>query len=181
MNNINNVVLCGEVKNIRHSHIAHEKKYNTAEVETRRKSGVIDVIPIVMDESIRIQHKKARIMGQVRSRREDGKLKPYIYVTSIEDYLGVDENEVIIEGHVCSEPYSKTVRNGCLTQFLVCLDNNRRSYISSLVWEDASVVPGDKVVLIGRVQSRVFWRDDVKEEVVELSSKEMVTTKMTTD
>lgn len=167
---INKIALAGKIYNLEFSYEHQNVNYYCCRMKTKRLSGVVDDCLVVMPEQIatQIKSKQITVYGSVRSRRELNKLITYVYADAISDYE-IDANEAVIEGYVCSEPYHKKVKNKDLMQFLFCLNNYRKHYVSLLIWAKTSLKQGDKIVAFGRLQSREFWSGKSLEMINEIS------------
>lgn len=139
----------------------------------KRTSGAIDVIPYVSEDPI--EEGRYKISGQLRSRRDGHHLQPYVFIEQAipaEDIL--EANEVIIEGHVCSEPFYKELRSRRLKAFMLAVDGNRCYYIPVVCWGRialSEIAVGDKLILTGRIQSREYTKGNEVRTAYELSVK----------
>lgn len=180
---INSIILCGKVKNLKFSHTVNYMDYYKFDVETERESGRKDEALVVFPEGITEikEGDNVFVSGSIRSRRIGSKLQIYVFPDLIKKKERGNYNEAIIEGHVCSIPYHKQTIKGELTQFLVCIENGRDYYISSIIWDDVELSPGDKIVIKGHLQSRIYWSDKSPETVFELVSNQADLTDNLTD
>lgn len=170
--NINSAIITGTVREDNYSHTAHDLEFRELIVETRRRSNVKDTVKVIYQEKEQRFNEGQRIMvsGSLRSRRENNKLDIYLYAEEIEEYSGEETNELILEGNICSEPYYKEVSGRKLTQFLICTENKRRSYVSVLVWKKKNLQLGQKVTICGRLQSRTYKQGNTDRKINEISA-----------
>lgn len=169
---INRIELWGTISAANSFYDAKDNIMYKALIMCERRSGTKDYIPIVSNNSIPLGHVK--ISGQIRSRRNEGRLEPYVFAQSIcSDDCYIDENEAVVEGYVCSDPFYKKTKTKELTQFLICIEGTRQSYLSVLVWDNTDFKKGDKIAICGRLQSRRFMKDNQPVEINELSAHKM--------
>lgn len=173
---INSVILSGIVRCDTYSHNAHNLDFRKILIDVRRKSETIDTITVIYQEKIKRykENDKIKVAGTLRSRREGKKLEIYVYADNIELWDGDDVNELIIEGHVCSEPYYKENRKRKITQMLICCENIRKTYTSVLAWKRTNLLIGDKVVVYGRMQSRIYSDRNTDRMINEISAYKIV-------
>lgn len=169
---INQAVIIGTCTRLEHSHNHNGREYYKATITTKRKSGTEDEIQVILPDYMNTLKAgtKAMISGAIRSRRANGKLINYIYADHVEPRNQDDENETIVEGYVCSQPYRKQTRKRELTQFLVCIDETRPSHISVLVWKRNDIQIGDKLIIQGRMQSRQINVAGIEKMINEISA-----------
>lgn len=170
--NINSAVISGTIISEAFSHCAHGLNFRKIILENKRTSHATNTINVIYQSNDKLYEEKQRIKvsGTIRSRREGKQLQLYLYADEIEAYSGEEVNELIIEGYVCSDPYFKILRNRKLTQFLICSDNMRRVYASVLVWKKTKINIGNKLVICGRLQSRIYYEKNRSRMVNEISA-----------
>lgn len=169
---INNVELWGTITNKSRYIDIFGATFYTGDCICERASGIKDCIKVVSGTPITFDHVK--ISGKIRSRHNNGKLESYVLVKDMrENDSGINENETIVEGFICSQPFYKQTRTKQLTQFLLCTNGYRHSYLSVLVWDKTDFNTGDHIVVSGRLQSRRFIKDGLPVEVNELSAHKM--------
>lgn len=169
---INCIVITGKIISDNYSHTAHNYDFRKIELESERRSKINDKVKIIyrdIGETFFVgEHIK--VCGTIRSRREGSKLVLYVFADEIEQFIGNDENELVIEGFVCSQPYYKDVSGRKLTQMLVCIENKRKCYVSVLVWRKTKLQPGDKITICGRLQSRSYMDKKTRKCINEISA-----------
>lgn len=157
-------------------------KFNTA---VERESGIIDILPIVVeedttayntladiDETGDIVGARILIAGEIRTRNIKDKLDISVRALSIEadaHYRGVT-NQVVITGHLCKDVPIRTTPRGILIADLVLAvkreDGSHVSdYIPSIMWNGTAARAkeklhvGDRIEVVGRLQSREYIKD----------------------
>lgn len=152
-----------------------------AKISTLRDSGVADVIPIVIPESLLdfnslykgCRDKKIEIQGEYRSRNDwvEGRshLYLYIFVNTIQfvNEETEDVNEITIKGYFGVSPKVRItpMSHRTIADFLVAVhrSNRRSDYLPCIAWNsDArkieSYPEGTYIECIGRIQSREYWK-----------------------
>jgi len=169
------------------SHVTYTENFYKAEICTQRKSGVYDILPILVPEhklrefsECNVIGTKAEIVGSFRSRNvfAEGRshLILYILVDSIKVTEAEDKNYIYLDGFVCKKPvYRVTPLEKKITDVLLAVNRNynRSDYIPTLVWGNnaeyvANMEQGDKLAISGRVQSRYYKKvseDGIEERV----------------
>lgn len=157
-------------------------KFNAA---VARESGIIDILPIVVeedtpayealadiDESGEIVGAQLLITGEIRTRNIKDKLDVSVRALSIredDDYRGIT-NQVIVTGHICKEVPIRTTPRGILIADLVLAVNREdgshvSDYIPSIMWNGTATRAKDKlrvgdcIEAVGRLQSREYIKD----------------------
>lgn len=172
----NQVYLSGQIASAHEfSHeIMGEKFYDTT-VSVERLSGQSDVIPItVSDRLMEGQNFKIGnligLIGQFRSYNKivDGKSKLVLRVF-VRELCECDENApnvIELEGYVCKPPvYRTTPFKREIADLLIAVNRayNKSDYIPAIAWgrnaRYASTFDvGDKIHLVGRIQSRIYQK-----------------------
>lgn len=157
-------------------------KFNAA---VERESGIIDILPIVVeedtpayealadiDESGEIVGAQLLITGEVRTRNIKDKLDVSVRALTLKednDYKGVT-NQVVINGYLCKEVPIRITPRGILIADLVLAVNREdgshiSDYIPSIMWNGTATRAkeklrvGDYIEAIGRLQSREYIKD----------------------
>lgn len=169
----NQVYLSGQIASApEFSHeIMGEKFYDTT-VSVERLSGQSDVIPItVSDRLMEGQNFEiGNLIGQFRSYNKivDGKSKLVLRVF-VRELCECDENApnvIELEGYVCKPPvYRTTPFKREIADLLIAVNRayNKSDYIPAIAWgrnaRYASTFDvGDKIHLVGRIQSRIYQK-----------------------
>ncbi|MCL1935575.1 MAG: single-stranded DNA-binding protein [Defluviitaleaceae bacterium] len=159
--------------------------YSRFVVDIQRLSGVSDFINVVIKSNLINEYKVGQtveIAGQLRSRSTfDGvknKLDLFILANAIrENEEVVSQNDIEIDGYICTEPNSKTTLTGRnITEFIIAVNRIKAtSYIPIIVWNSEHILKiGDKLNLKGRFQSRDYIKrletgEDITKTAYELS------------
>lgn len=172
----NQVYLSGQIASApEFSHeIMGEKFYDTT-VSVERLSGQSDVIPITVSDRL-MEGQNFEIgnliglIGQFRSYNKivDGKSKLVLRVF-VRELCECDENApnvIELEGYVCKPPvYRTTPFKREIADLLIAVNRayNKSDYIPSIAWgrnaRYASTFDvGDKIHLVGRIQSRIYQK-----------------------
>lgn len=172
----NQVYLSGQIASApEFSHeIMGEKFYDTT-VSVERLSGQSDVIPITVSDRL-MEGQNFEIgnliglIGQFRSYNKivDGKSKLVLRVF-VRELCECDENApnvIELEGYVCKPPvYRTTPFKREIADLLIGVNRayNKSDYIPAIAWgrnaRYASTFDvGDKIHLVGRIQSRIYQK-----------------------
>lgn len=157
-------------------------------IAIERLSGVKDEIPVIVSgDSINkmgIKLEKGdfvRVAGEYRSYSdgETGKLLLYVYAKRIikydesEEKDGLYNNSIILNGFVCKSSGLRITPMGKrIVDVIIAVNRfNKSSYIPCILWnlsdeEANNIEVGDKMSLIGRIQSREYQKR-LDEETVE--------------
>lgn len=157
-------------------------KFNAA---VQRDSGIIDILPIIVeedteafnaladiDEKGEIVGAQLLISGEVRTRNLNEKLDVSVRAFTIKednDYKGVT-NQVVITGHVCKEvPIRETPRGILIADITLAVNREDGSHISdyipSIMWNGTAkrakekLHVGDCIEAVGRLQSREYIKE----------------------
>jgi len=157
-------------------------KFNAA---VERESGIIDILPIVIeedtpayealadiDEKGEIVGAQLLITGEIRTRNIKDKLDISVRALAIkedEDYKGVT-NQVVITGNLCKEvPIRQTPRGILIADLVLAVNREDGShvsdYIPSIMWNGTAtrakdkLHTGDCIEAVGRLQSREYIKD----------------------
>ncbi len=155
-----------------YSHSGRGEEFYTFPLETRRLSGAVDRINIVVRRELLSaeleEASKIRVVGELRSfnnKHGDG-ARLVITVFARELYFCSDEDENIIRltGTLCKQPNLRTTPMGrdiCDLMLAVNRRYGRSDYLPCITWglkarEAAGWEVGDHVNLEGRIQSRSY-------------------------
>lgn len=173
----NKVMLLGKVsKEPTLSHEVYGEKFYEFDLEVKRLSGSLDIIPVIFSERLLVLESLrngtiVKLNGQFRSYNnpEAGKSKLVLMVFAREIILTEaseeeDKNEIFLEGFVCKKPnYRQTPFGREISDLLVAVNRayNKSDYIPCIAWgrnakycESFSV--GERIRVFGRVQSREY-------------------------
>lgn len=180
----NQITLRGSLLALPHfSHENHGKKFYRFTLEVPRLSGALDLLPVVVEESILnaldlSAGEMLTVTGQVRSHniRTEGArhLLIFVFAQTLLCEDGEPINEVLIEGPLCKEPnYRRTPlgREICDVMLAVPRAFRRADYLPCILWgrlaqEVAQCHTRDRVRIYGRLQSRIYTKltDDGPQE-----------------
>lgn len=167
----------------------HGKAYYKFNMAAERKSGIIDILPIIVEEDTAAYNTLADIdekgeivgaqlviKGEVRTRdlkgKDSGKLDISVRafeITEDGNYKG-NTNRVIITGHICKEILTRTTPRGVTIADAILAVNredgsNLSDYIPSIMWNSTATRAskklrvGDVIEATGRLQSREYIKD----------------------
>lgn len=169
---MNKIKLAGTVLNKpEYSHSIRNKDFYQFFVSSKRNNEKCDVLRCVVSESLAKKVKsgeKIKLLGEIRTynkKEEKIKLMIYIFVFSVEEYEGKDENFTKIVGYICKDVVlRKTPLKKDISDFIIAsrrIFNRKSDYIPCISWEEnafaSSNIPlGTKLVLEGKLRSREY-------------------------
>lgn len=182
----NNVVhLSGQIASeLEFSHEIMDEKFYDFTIAVQRLSGQKDFVPVTVSERI-IGDNNFEIgnliglIGQFRSYNKivenHSKLVLKVFVRELCDYDEQLPNSIEIEGYVCKPPIYRTTpfkREICDLLVAVNRAYNKSDYIPAIAWGRnarfaSTFSVGDKVRLVGRIQSRPYQKQLESGEVEE--------------
>ena len=165
------------------SHQAMFERFYKTRVKVIRASGIEDVVPIIVSESLignktTIVGKFVEVAGQLRTcniKDKNGKrhLDVFVFVRWLETYNNEEEmeekrkNQVYLNGFVVKEPiYRETPKGREISDVVIAVNNRygKSAYIPCIIWgryaryaRDRFYV-GDNIQLYGRLQSREYLK-----------------------
>ncbi len=195
-NKCNKLWISGIVeKELEYSHCFHWEKFYTTRVIVRRTSGTEDLVPIIVSEKLISNILKSSLTGKYmevggsicsyNELREDGlrHLKVFVYAKTIKvgDYENQNENIVFLEGYICKTPnYRMTVTGRQITDLMVSVSRryNKIDFIPCIAWGKNALYANtlkekDRIMLVGRIQSRSFFKKGETRIVYEVSISEL--------
>lgn len=157
------------------SHENHGKRFYRFFLEVPRLSGAIDTLPVIAEETILNTldpsgGEMLTVTGQVRSHnlRDNGKrhLSVFVFAAFVTAEDGEPINTVLLDAIACREPtYRRTPlgREICDVMLAVPRAFHRADYLPCILWgrvaaEAAQCAVGDRLILNGRLQSRVYTK-----------------------
>lgn len=179
MNNI--VTISGRLgADLEWSHDTKDKKFYAGTIHNSRNSGVVDIIPILMNEqtaqlitltSVNKDEIDVNITGEFRSHNKiiDGrsKLLLYIFVRTIDVVEEVSDcNQINLTGFICKTPkYRTTPNNRIICDLLLAVNRNynKSDYIPCIAWGNTAKYLSDQPIgteisIVGRIQSREYTK-----------------------
>jgi hypothetical protein len=157
------------------SHENHGKRFYRLHLQIPRLSGAVDVLPVVVEESILecvdlSGGDMITVTGQVRSHniRQGGirHLMIFIFAQDMVAEEGEPINDVMIEGPLCREPiYRQTPlgRQICDAMLAVPRAFKRADYLPCILWgrtaqDFCRCHTSDRIRITGRLQSRTYTK-----------------------
>ena len=182
----NNVVhLSGQIASeLEFSHEIMDEKFYDFTIAVQRLSGQKDFVPVTVSERIIGENNfeignLIGLIGQFRSYNKivenHSKLVLKVFVRELCDYDEQLPNSIEIEGYVCKPPIYRTTpfkREICDLLVAVNRAYNKSDYIPAIAWGRnarfaSTFFVGDKVRLVGRIQSRPYQKQLESGEVEE--------------
>lgn len=184
MINNNQITVSGElVSEFSFDHEVFGEKFYTTKLSVERKSGNIDVLPILISERI-IDIKRewkgemVKVYGQVRSynKHEENKSRLIlsVFVREFEEIefeheepgSGNDENNILLDGYICKKPsYRKTPLGREISDILLAVNRpyGKSDYIPCIAWGRnarfaGGLEVGTRLQIEGRIQSREYQK-----------------------
>ncbi len=195
----NKVYLAGEiVSEPTFSHDMFGEGFYEFNLKVRRLSDSYDVLPVTISERLINDNIKVGNMigvhGQFRSYNKlDGdksRLMLTMFIREVEAYdEGLNPNRIEITGYVCKEPIYRTTpfkREICDLLIAVNRNYNKSDYLPCIAWgRNARFVKnfevGEKLTVVGRIQSREYQKRLDNDEVVTKTAYEVSLSKITRD
>ena len=187
----NHVILQGLVLNKCLSHEAFGERFYRMELSVERKSGIADVINVIVSE--RLPGLEAgeyvKVTGEFRSRNVitplRNKLELSVFATEIKGYESEfdylfdkdSENRIELDGYICKPPVLRETPYGrVITDVFIAVNrpSGRTDYIPCIAWGRTAryvsgLLVGSRVKLTGRIQSRNYQKR-IAEDVTETST-----------
>jgi len=173
----NKVFISGEiVSEPRYSHEVMNEGFYECDIKVSRLSDSYDTIPITISERLIADHElkigdKFCGSGQFRSYNKviDGKSKLMltVFIREISSFYESENPNVIeITGYICKEPVFRTTPfKREISDVLIAVNRsyNKSDYLPCIAWgRNARYVKnfnvGDKVSIVGRIQSRQYQK-----------------------
>lgn len=176
MNN-NRVFLTGKIiSEPQFSHETFGEAFYEINLEVERLSQNVDVIPVTISEKLMTGDlikvgNSISIKGQFRSYNKSDEIKSHLMLTVFvrevsEPQPDMPSNIIEMTGYICKTPIYRTTpfkREICDVLIAVNRAYNKSDYLPCIAWgrnarfiKDAEV--GDKVGVVGRIQSRVYQK-----------------------
>ena len=193
----NKVFLKGEVvSSLEFSHEAFGEGFYELKLKVERLSNNYDIIPIIISEKLLYHQdfeigKEISIQGQFRSfnKLEDGKSKLIlnVFVRNIIQFDDtMNSNIVELSGYICKKPIFRMTPFGreiCDVLLAVNRAYNKSDYLPCIVWGRNArfvkdLVVGQKVDIVGRIQSREYQKKLSDEDVVTKTAYEISVNKI---
>lgn len=192
--NTNDVNVSGEVTSqFRFNHESYGEKFFSSYLNIRRKSGIFDIVPIMVSERLLdmkqdYEGKYIHISGQFRSYNWESETGNHLLVfvfaqeaTLIEEKNEI--NEIFLEGYICKPTiYRKTPLGREVADLLLAVNRpyGKSDYIPCICWGrnarySSNIKIGNKIRITGRIQSREYIKrmEDEKRIAFEVSISQM--------
>lgn len=168
--NMNNLItVAGEIiSEPEYECLLDGKEYLKFYLETKRRSGVSDFVPCLVEkdkaENIKIGN-KIKGVGTIKSQTIIKHMVTRVFIEVITEYEGVDFNNVLINGFICDKNYSRETPLGRIISDIVLASNRSNEddsdYIPTILWNKAALNIdkcgiGSELLLHGRFQSREY-------------------------
>lgn len=172
----NKVYLCGTVKTAPvYSHEVMGEGFYDFTLSVKRLSGQYDDVPLSISERIMENcpldvGKTVGVQGQLRSYNrlvgDKNKLVLLVFVRDLGEGDPDNPNYIELEGFICKPPIYRTTPFGreiCDLLLAVNRAYNKSDYIPAIAWGRnaryaGNFSVGDKVNLVGRIQSRTYQK-----------------------
>lgn len=149
---------------------SHGERFYEVFVTSERPSGNADTVRMIVPE-IYVENfrplEDVRISGEVRTRNEEGHLIIYVFVKSIHELEGKNDERLTINGFICKEPTYRETPLGRQISDVILASNRANSeksdYIPCICWgrnaKKVSAYPvGTELKVEGRLQSRRYQK-----------------------
>ncbi len=192
----NKVQLYGEIyKSPVFSHELYGETFYEMKVACKRNSGTLDILPVIISERIMGEHDfsngaKINAFGQFRSLNKiiDGKknLLLNIFITEILDKKIFTNNQIELQGFICKKPiYRVTPFGREIADIMIAVNRayGRSDYIPCIAWGRnaafaKSIKVGEKIGIVGRIQSRQYEKKISDNEVIKKMAYEVSISKL---
>lgn len=192
--NNNCAVIAGKiVSDYKQYHSTLGEDFLITNVEVLRKSGGIDVLPVVISEKLLdndiVNAEFVSFEGQIRTfNKEGGSVETYLFAkdcTLAEE--GTYKNEVKLRGYLCKKgKFRTTFTERKVIDFILAVNRmfNKSDYLPVLAWgKDAKYVSNKDIAtefeITGRFQSRNYVKKDaygnkIDKVAYEISSSQVI-------
>lgn len=173
---INTITVRGSLQSLpQFSHENHGKRFLRFYLEVCRRSGAMDILPVIVEERIMEEvdptaGSMLTVTGQIRSynHRSDGvrHLMIFVFASLVIAEDGEPINDVVLTGALCREPtYRRTPlgREICDVMLVAPRAFRRADYLPCILWgrtaqEVSACHTGDQIYIEGRLQSRTYTK-----------------------
>lgn len=173
---INTITVRGSLQGLpQFSHENHGKRFLRFYLEVSRRSGAMDILPVIVEERIMEEvdptaGSMLTVTGQIRSynHRSDGvrHLMIFVFASLVIAEDGEPINDVVLTGALCREPtYRRTPlgREICDVMLVAPRAFRRADYLPCILWgrtaqEVSACHTGDQIYIEGRLQSRTYTK-----------------------
>lgn len=183
----NEVILRGTLlEEFQYSHMYQGKPFYKSKISVRRKSGVKDIIPSIISQELfesledNLKGKNFEFIGKIHTHDVSGKdgkhhLVIFFSVHRIREAIYGEElkNLVFLRGNLCRKMFFrvKSATGTPILDFFIAVKEGyaNRDNIPCIAWYDNAeyihqkLKATDEIELIGRIQSRTYFKYDSKE------------------
>jgi primosomal replication protein N len=193
----NKFTICGEIAtNPVFSHDVFGEGFYEMFISCKRSSGTADVLPITISERLMNEYDfragaTLNAVGQFRSYNKlidkKSRLILTLFVTEVlENENTAHSNAIILQGYICKEPiYRTTPFDREITDILLAVNRSysKSDYIPCIAWgRNANYAQnfnvGDKIAIVGRIQSREYNKKISGQEVKKMVAYEVSISKL---
>lgn len=177
---MNEINLIGQfTKEFEYSHTTNGIRFYKSILEIKRKSQVVDYIPIIIPyHSNAISLGKNYVHGELRVFNKRGKSTKYIYPDYIfsinEDYT----NSVELEGVIESVSDLRKTPMGIYIRDMMILVGDKFKYLIPLIfWNGLAkreYIKGERIHIQGRLQSRTYIKNNNPRTILEVSVNNII-------
>lgn len=173
----NSVILSGKISSEPiYSHQVFGEGFYESSIEVERLSSQVDIIPITISERLieevnLVKGDSLKVEGQFRSYNKlvdnHSKLMLTVFVRECSDNpMEKNENAIELTGYVCKPPIFRTTPfKREIADILIAVNRayNKSDYIPCIAWGRnarfaSRLEVGDKINLVGRIQSREYQK-----------------------
>jgi single-stranded DNA-binding protein len=198
----NQIKVMGQIiSDLKFSHEVYGESFYNFDVEIVRLSDTKDVLPVTISERL-IDTDTLKIgaqifvTGQIRSynnyvdNEKRNRLILTIFARDVEildeEKRGINPNEVFLNGFICKKPIYRTTPFGReIADILMAVNRayNKSDYIPCIAWGrnarfTSKLEVGDKIKILGRMQSRAYQKRLENNEVLERIAYEISVSKI---
>lgn len=194
----NRATISGEiVSGFLFSHELFGERFYNFDLKSRRESGTVDIIPVMISErlvNVNEKHMGKRVLlkGQFRSYNHHVGVKNHLILFMFateyeEDDSERDCNKIMLNGFICKQPvYRETPLGREVADIFLAVNRSygKSDYIPCICWgrnarfaEDLEV--GTNIKIEGRMQSREYKKKLSDEEVETRTAYEISASKIT--
>lgn len=183
------------IKDFEFNHEFFGETFYESVIATKRISGTIDNIMVIISERILGDKKfksgdRLSLSGNYRSRSiyKNGKKKKimFLFAKEIEKTEEDDSDIAFLEGKICKKPvYRETPRGRRITDLLIEVERSsgKKDYINCICWNKNAKIArnldiGTTLNIIGRVQSRIYKKRISESKQIESEISEVSITHM---
>ncbi|MDR1150147.1 MAG: single-stranded DNA-binding protein [Clostridiales bacterium] len=198
--NLNNIVkISGEINNeVIFSHTVYRENFFEFKLKTKRLSDNFDILPIIVSEKFLVnnlytQGAYIEVIGSLRSynkfNKETNTTNLILNIFAKEINFKIDEsysskkdaNYIELIGFLCKTPIFRVTPFGReIADLLIAVNRayNKSDYIPCIMWGKNAKIScdfkiGDKIKVIGRIQSRSYQKKISNKETIEKMAYEV--------